>query len=81
MVKLDRITMDLYRMNGEPCIKGTKITVRRVLQALATYPSRAEILREYPELEEADILQSIEFAAAHLANYDLECVLQLPDAA
>jgi len=34
-----------------------RLTVRRVLEAVATYPDRAELLREYPELEEEDIRQ------------------------
>lgn len=51
-------------MNGQPCIRGLRITVRRVLDALAAYPDRAALLREYPELEEDDIRQALEYAAA-----------------
>ena len=50
MEKLDRITTDPGRMNGEPCIRNLRLTVRRVLEALAIYPDRAELKREYPEL-------------------------------
>ena len=50
MEKLDRITTDPARMNGEPCIRDLRLTVRRVLEALAIYPDRAELKREYPEL-------------------------------
>ena len=64
MEKLDRITMDVARMNGEPCIRDLRLTVRRVLEALALYPDRAELKREYPELEEEDIRQALAFAAA-----------------
>jgi hypothetical protein len=42
-----------------------RLTVRRVLAALATYPDRAELIHEYPELEEEDIQQALEFAALH----------------
>jgi uncharacterized protein (DUF433 family) len=52
-------------MNGEPCIRSLRLTVRRVLAALATYPDRAELKREYPELDE-DIRQALAFAAAYL---------------
>jgi len=48
MEKLDRITTDPVRMNGEPCIRDLRLTVRRVLEALAIYPDRAEVKREYP---------------------------------
>lgn len=53
-------------MNGEPCIRNLRLTVRRVLAALATYPDRAEVKREYPELEDEDIRQALAFAAAYL---------------
>jgi len=62
--KFDRITMDVARMNGEPCIRDLRLTVRRVLEALAVYPDRAELKREYPELEDEDIRQALAFAAA-----------------
>ncbi len=74
MDKLDRITMDVFRMNGEPCIRDLRLTVRRVLEALALYPDRAELKREYPELEDEDIRQALAFAAA-LVN---DKILPLP---
>ena len=66
MTNLDRITTDPARMNGEPCIRNMRLTVRRVLEALATYPDRAELKREYPEIEDEDIRQALAFAAASL---------------
>jgi uncharacterized protein (DUF433 family) len=53
-------------MNGEPCIRGLRLTVRRVLEALATYPDRSELKREYPELEDENIRQALTFAATLL---------------
>jgi uncharacterized protein (DUF433 family) len=66
MTTLDRITVDPNRLNGQPCIRDLRLTVRRVLEALALYPSREEMRREYPELEEEDIRQALEYAAAYL---------------
>lgn len=66
VANFDRITTDPARVNGEPCIRNLRLTVKRVLQALATYPDRAELKREYPELEEEDIRQALAFAAAYL---------------
>ena len=62
----DRITTNPRRLNGEPCIRDLRLSVRRVLQALATYPDRSELQREYPELEEEDIRQALAYAAANL---------------
>lgn len=66
MADFDRITINHDRMNGEPCIRGLRLTVRRVLGALAAYPDRADLKREYPELEDEDIRQTLAFAAAYL---------------
>ncbi len=35
MASFERITTDPARMNGEPCIRNLRLTVRRVLEALA----------------------------------------------
>lgn len=69
---LDRITWDPAKMNGQPCIRNLRLTVRRVLEALATYPNRAELRQEYPELEEEDIRQALAFAAANLDDKVIE---------
>jgi uncharacterized protein (DUF433 family) len=66
VANFDRITIDPARMNGDPCIRDLRLTVRRVLEALATYPDRAELKREYPELEDEDIRQALAFAATYL---------------
>ncbi len=68
----DRITSDPKMMNGQPCIRGMRLTVRRVLDALAVYPDRDELFREYPELEEADIQQALAYAAATLEDRIIE---------
>lgn len=62
----DRITVDPEQMNGQPCIRGMRLTVRRVLLALATYTERGELFREYPALEEEDLQQALAFSAANL---------------
>ncbi len=71
MGRFDRITIDPARMNGEPCIRHSRLTVRRVLEALSTYPDREELKREYPELEDEDIRQALAFAAASLDDKTL----------
>jgi len=64
----DRITVDPDKMCGQPCVRNMRLTVRRVLEGIATYPDRAELFREYPELEEEDLKQVLEFAAANLCD-------------
>ena len=55
-------------MNGQSRIRCMWLTVRRVVAAVAAYPDRQELLRNYPDLEEDDIRQALEFAAANLAD-------------
>ena len=64
--KLDRITVNPAIMNGLPCIRGMRFTVRRVVEAAALYPDRNELKAEYPELDDEDIAQALYFAARKL---------------
>jgi len=66
MTNFERITIDPTKMNAQPCIRGMRLTVRRVLEALAVYPDRRDLNHEYPELVEEDIRQALVYAAAHL---------------
>lgn len=63
---LDRITIDPEKMNGQPCIRNLRLTVRRVVEAVALYPDWNELQAEYPELEKEDIRQALAFAARNL---------------
>lgn len=51
-------------MAGQPCIRGMRLTVKRVLEAMAVYPNPAELKQQYPELEDEDIRQALAYAAA-----------------
>ena len=66
MATFDRITSDPAIVNGQPCIRGMRLTVRRVLEALAAYPNRVALRDEYPELDDEDIRQALEYAGASL---------------
>ena len=48
---------------GKPCIRGTRITVGDILQWLSEGISVAEILDDYPLLEEMHIRAALAFAA------------------
>lgn len=58
-----RIVIDPLKMSGQPCIKGSRLTVRRVLEALAEFPDRELLRKEYPELADEDIQQALSYAA------------------
>ncbi len=65
-MRLNRITSNPKRMNGQPCVRNLRLTVRRVIELLATYPNREELYQEFPELEDEDIRQALIFASSYL---------------
>lgn len=60
---LNRITFDDQVMGGRACIRGMRIPVSVVLKMLAGGMSAEQILSDYPDLEQADIDQCIQYAA------------------
>ncbi len=60
---LERITIEPGKCGGRPCIRGLRIRVRDVLALLAAGASHQEILEDYPDLEDADILAALSYAA------------------
>ena len=72
MASFSRITIDSNIMNGQPCVRGMRLTVRRVLEALASYPDRNELFSEFPELQDEDIRQALAYAAANLDDKVLD---------
>jgi uncharacterized protein (DUF433 family) len=67
----DRLTCDPGRLNGQPCIRDLRLTVRRVVEAVAIHPDREDLRREYPELQDEDVRQALEYAAAMLDDKSL----------
>ena len=71
-MKFERITCDPQRMNGQPCVCHLRLTVRRVVEVVALYPDRADLKREYPELDDEDIREALAYAAANLDDNVIE---------
>jgi len=57
------ITIDSGKRGGRPCIRRMRIAVEDVLGWLAAGMSHQEIIEEYPELLEEDILACLAYAA------------------
>lgn len=66
---IDRITVNSDICMGQPTIRGMRITVAFVLKLLAAGMSHEEVLKSYPELEEDDIRQCMEYAAWLAGEY------------
>jgi uncharacterized protein (DUF433 family) len=63
MEKLDRITINPDVCLGQPTIRGMRLTVSVILKMLANGHTSQEVLDAYPELEEEDVRQALEYAA------------------
>ncbi len=61
MIYQNHITTDAQIRFGKPCIKGTRIAIYDVLAWLASGMSIAEIIDDFPELTNADILACLSY--------------------
>jgi uncharacterized protein (DUF433 family) len=59
---LDRITIDPEICHGKPCIRGLRYPVEFLLELLSSGMNNQEIMEDYADLEEADILAVLVFA-------------------
>jgi uncharacterized protein (DUF433 family) len=57
------ITYNADQCGGRPCIRGMRIRVADILEMLAEGVSQEEILADFPDLDEADILACLHYAA------------------
>ena len=71
MKSFDRITINPAVMGGKACVRGMRVTVGTVVGILAAGRSPAEILSAYPYLEQADIDQSLAYAAWRLEEREV----------
>ena len=61
---LSRISIKPGVRSGNPCIRDLRITVWDILKWLGTGATHAQILQDYPELTEEDILAALQWASA-----------------
>ena len=60
----DRITFDAAKMGGRACIRGRRIPVATVVRCVASGMSSQKILEAYPDLEQEDIAEALQYAAS-----------------
>jgi uncharacterized protein (DUF433 family) len=60
---LERVTIDSAVCHGQPCIRGTRVLVTVVLDALAAGLSAAEIVEHYPTLTVDDVRAAAAYGA------------------
>ena len=63
MTQFDRITMDPEVMGGKPCIRGMRVTVGMIVEAMSAGRTIEQLLADFPYLEDTDIREALAFAA------------------
>ena len=68
---MERIVVEPGLMLGQPCIRGTRLPVYVIVEAIAAGASPEELLEEYPFLSAEDIKAALAYAA-RLAEVGIE---------
>ncbi len=63
MIYHERIEINPEIRFGKPCIKDTRITVYDILSWLSVKMTTNEIIEDFPELTESDIIACLVYAA------------------
>ena len=69
-----RITANPKQIGGIPCIRGLRIPVATVVGMIADGMTRAEILQAFPDLEEQDLHEALQYAAEAVRERQLPLV-------
>lgn len=63
-------------MGGVPCIRSLRIPVATIMAMLAEGMTETEILQAYPDLEKADLVEALKYAAVALQERELPLLTQ-----
>jgi uncharacterized protein (DUF433 family) len=58
-----RISVDSAACGGQPCVRGTRISVAIILDGLAEGLSPAQVIDHYPQLNPDDVRAALAYAA------------------
>lgn len=72
---LERISIDADVCHGQPCIRGTRVLVTVLLDALAAGMTPTEIVAHYPSITEKDV-QAAAAYGAWLAKQEIHTLSQ-----
>lgn len=59
---MDRITIDSDICHGKPCIRNLRYPVESILELLSAGMTTEDILADYEDLDQEDILAALSFA-------------------
>jgi uncharacterized protein (DUF433 family) len=70
---LERVTIDADVCHGQPCIRGTRVLVTVLLDALAAGMTTDEITRHYPTVVAEDVRAAAAYGA-WLAKHEIHAL-------
>lgn len=70
-MKFKRITVNPNQMGGAPCIRGLRIPVATVVDMVADGMIVEEILKAFPDLEQEDVRDALQYAAEAVREREL----------
>jgi uncharacterized protein (DUF433 family) len=70
-VHVNRTTMDPEVMGGKPCIRGMRVTVGMIVEAMAAGRTIEQLLADFPYIEEPDIRDALAFAARLAQGHEI----------
>ena len=72
---LRRITINPAVLGGKPIIRGMRLSVQQIVEAIAAGVPEPDLLADFPYLEPDDIRAALLYAAKRVANEDVWPVL------
>ena len=73
-MKFTRITVNPNQMGGVPCIRGLRIPVATIVGMIADGMAEEEILKAFPDLEQEDIHEALQYASEAVREREIPLV-------
>ena len=58
-------------MGGKPCIRGMRVTVGMIIEAMSAGRTVEQLLADFPYIEEVDIREALAFAARLAQGHEI----------
>ena len=73
-MEFKRITVNPNQIGGMPCIRGLRIPVANVVGMVAEGMTEKEILEAFPDLQQEDLREALQYAAEAVRERELPLV-------
>lgn len=67
----DHVQLDPEVVGGKPCIRGMRVTVGMIVEAIAAGRTIQQLLADFPYIEKPDIREALAFAARLAQGHEI----------